>query len=108
MELKKVIASVRTQVLGEVEERLTNLRVKEISVTRVKGYGEFATFMHPEWRFTHARIEIYAEQSLVDLIVEAILSSAHSGIAGDGIVAVHSVEKLYRIRTKSEITAEEI
>ena len=52
MELKKVIASVRTQVLGEVEERLTNLRVKEISVTRVKGYGEFATFIHPEWRFT--------------------------------------------------------
>ena len=45
---------------------------------------------------------------MVDLIVEAILSSAHSGIAGDGIVAVHSVEKLYRIRTKSEIAAEEI
>ena len=29
---------------------------------------------------------------------------AHTGMEGDGIVAVIPVEKLYRIRTKSEIT----
>jgi len=108
MELKKVVAIVRTQVLGDVEERLAALRVKGICVTRVKGYGEYDTFNHPDWRFTHARIEIYAEQSMVDLIVEAILESAHVGAPGDGIVAVHPVERLYRIRSRSEITAEEV
>ena len=108
MELKKIVAIVRTQVLGDVEDRLVALRVKGISVTRVKGYGEFAMFMHPEWRFTHARIEIYAEQSMVDVIVESILESAHVGAPGDGIVAVHPVEKLYRIRSQSEITGEEV
>ena len=108
MELKKIVAIVRTQVLGDVEDRLVSMRVKGISVTRVKGYGEYATFMHPDWRFTHARVEIYSEQSMVDLIVEAILESAHVGAPGDGIVAVTPVEKMYRIRSKSEIVADEI
>lgn len=108
MELKKIVAIVRTQVLGDVEDRLVSMRVKGICVTRIKGYGEFEVFSHPEWRFTHARIEIYSEQSMVDLIVEAILDSAHLGVPGDGIVAVMPVEQLYRIRSKSEITAEEI
>ena len=108
MELKKIVAIVRNQVLKDVEDRLVSMRVKGVCVTRVKGYGEYATFMHPDWRFTHGRIEIYTEQSMVDLIVDAILQSAHVGAPGDGIVAVLPVEKLYRIRSKSEITAEEI
>lgn len=108
VELKKIVAIVRTRVLGEVEERLVSLRVKGICVTRVKGYGEHEVFIHPEWRFTHARIEIYTEQSMVNLIVEAILDSAHVGAPGDGIIAVLPVERLYRIRSKSEVKAEEI
>lgn len=108
MELKKIVAIVRTQVLGEVEEHLVEMRVKGISVTRVKGYGEYDTFINPEWRFTHARIEIYAEISMVEPIVEAILNAAHIGLPGDGIVAVHPVEKLYRIRSRSEISEDEI
>jgi len=108
MELKKIVAIVRTQVLGDVEDRLVSMRVKGICVTRVKGYGEYTTFMHPDWRFTHARVEIYTDQSMVDVIVEAILESAHLGGPGDGIIAVSPVEKLYRIRSKSEITSGEI
>ena len=108
MELKKIVAIVRNQVLRDVEERVVGMRVKGISITRVKGYGEDAIFMHPEWRFTHARMEIFTDQSMVDLIVEAILESAQVGAPGDGIVAVLPVEKLYLIRNKSEITAGEI
>lgn len=108
MELKKIIAIVRTQVLVEVEEHLIEMRVKGISVTPVKGYGEHDTFINPDWRFTHARIEIYVELSMVDLIVETILKTAHVGLPGDGIVAVHPVERLYRIRSRSEIIADEI
>jgi nitrogen regulatory protein P-II 1 len=108
MEFKKVVAIVRNQVLEDVEDRLVNMRVKGISVTRVKGYGEFATFINPDWRFTHARIEIYTETSMVGPIVDAILDSAHVGSPGDGIVAVTPVDQLFRIRSKSSITADEI
>jgi hypothetical protein len=41
-------------------------------------------------------------------IAAAIIGVANSGMEGDGIVAVLSVSKLYRIWTKSEITPEEL
>jgi len=88
MELKRIVAIVRAQVLGDVEDRLLDMRVKGISVTRVKGYGEYDTFINADWIFTHARIEIYAEILMVDTIVEAIIDTAHAGLPGDGIVAV--------------------
>ncbi|MDD2541150.1 MAG: P-II family nitrogen regulator [Desulfuromonadaceae bacterium] len=108
MELKKIVAIVRSQVLGDVEDRLIDMRVKGISVTRVKGYGEYDTFINPDWIFTHARVEIYAELSMVDTIVETIINTAHADLPGDGIVAVCPVERLYRIRSKAQITADEI
>lgn len=106
MELKKIVAIVQTHVLENVEGRLVDMGVKGISVSRVKGYGEYANFLNPDWFVTHARIEIFTEKSRVDEIVAAILEIAHTGASGDGIVAVLPVEKLYRIRTKSAVTAE--
>lgn len=55
-----------------------------------------------------SKIEIFAEDSRVDEIVDTILQTAHVGAAGDGIVAVMPVEKIYRIRTKAEIEVQEI
>jgi nitrogen regulatory protein P-II 1 len=108
VELRKIIAIVRNQVLEEVEGRLIDMRVKGISVSKVKGYGEYANFFNPDWMVTHSRIEIFTEESKVDEIVTAIMEVAHTGMAGDGIVAVVPVQKVYRIRNKSEITPEDL
>lgn len=108
MELRKIVAIIRSSELEKVEERLKNMGVKGITVSRVKGYGEYANFYKADWMVPNSKIEIFTEQSRVDEIVAAILDAAHAGIAGDGIVAVVPVEKLYRIRTKAEITADEI
>ena len=107
MEFKKVVAIVRNSVLEKVEERLNQLGVKGISVSRVKGHGEYANFFKADWMVTNAKIEIFTEKSKVDEIVTAILDSAHVGSPGDGVVAVLPVEKLYRIRTKAEIEPHE-
>ncbi len=106
MAFKKVVAIVRSKVLERVEERLIDLRVKGISVSRVKGYGDAAKFFRPEWEFPFARIEVFCEAGMVEKIVEAILDTAHSGFAGDGIIAVHPVEMLYDIRSKSGVVVE--
>ncbi len=108
MEFKKVVAIVRNRVLERVEERLIDLRVKGISVSRVKGYGEAANFFSPEWEFPYARIEVFCEKGMVEEIVKAILDTAHTGLPGDGIVAVHPVEMLYDIRGKCEIIVTEV
>ncbi len=107
MELKKVVAIVRDSVLEAVEARLRQLGVKGISVSPIKGYGEYTNLYRDDRMVTHAKIEIFIEQSTVDDIVAAIMEIAHLGIAGDGIVAVLPVEKLYRIRTKAEIEPHE-
>lgn len=108
MELKKIIAIFRNQSLENVEGRLVDMRVKGFSVSKVKGFGEYANFFNPDWMVTHTRIEIITDQSRVEEIVSAIMDVAHTGTAGDGIVAVLPVEKLYRIRTKSEALPEGI
>lgn len=107
MELKKVVAIVRSSVLEEVEERLRQLGVTGISVSHIKGYGEYANLFKADRMVAHAKIEIFSEQSTADDIVVAIMEIAHRGIAGDGIVAIQPVEKLYRIRTKAEIKPHE-
>jgi len=82
--------------------------VQGISVTRVKGYGEYADFYARDWMITYARIEIFTTEERAESIARAIMETAHVGLSGDGIVAVLPVEKLYRIRTKSEATTENV
>jgi nitrogen regulatory protein P-II 1 len=46
MEWKKIVTIIRRDKLRDVEECLKDLRVNGISVTRGKGYGEYANFFH--------------------------------------------------------------
>lgn len=108
MEFRKVTALIRSSVLEDVEKRLQDLGIKGVSVSRVKGYGEYANLSRSDWMVTHLKLEIFTEKAQADEIATAIMDTAHRGIAGDGIVAILPVEKLYRIRTKSEIKEEEI
>lgn len=103
MGLRKVVAIIRNDALEKVEARLVDLRVKGISVTKVKGYGEYANFFKPDWMVTHSRVEIFIEEAKADQIATAIMEVAHTGMEGDGIVAILPVLKLYRIRTKTEV-----
>lgn len=104
MGVKKITAIVRTHVLEAVEGRLRQLGVAGVSVTRVKGFGEHANFFSRDWLSAQARIEIFADGPDVDRIVEAVMDAAYTGAAGDGIVAVLPVDKLYRIRERREVS----
>lgn len=108
MKYRKVTAIIRCDALEKVERKLQETEVQGISVTRVKGYGEYADFYAHDWMVTYARIEIFTMVEKTDAIVRTILEAAHVGLSGDGIVAVLPVEQLYRIRTKSEATAEQL
>lgn len=105
MDMKKITAIIRYVDLEKVEMRLRDLGIGGFNISKVKGYGEYANFSRTDWKVSHARLEIFTEQSKVDEIITAIMETAHSGAAGDGIVAVLPVEKTYRIRTKSEVTS---
>ena len=104
--MRKIVAIIRNESLEKVQSRLVDIRVRGISVTTVKGYGEYANFFNPDWMVTHSRVEIFAERTRAEDIAAAIMDAAHTGMEGDGIIAIVPVEKLYRIRTRSEIRPE--
>lgn len=106
--LRKVTAIVRTDVLERVEKCLEDLRIPGISVTKVKGFGEYASFFSRDWMVEHARIEIFLRRERADEIARAIVEAAHTGLAGDGLVAVLPVEAIYRIRSGEMATADEL
>jgi len=108
MELRKVTAVIRSRMLKQVEERLQEMNVKGLSVSNVKGFGEYENFFTHDWRITHSRIEIFTEKSRAEEIARAILETAHTGKAGDGFIAVLPVEKLFRIRSRAEARVDEI
>ena len=108
MELRKVTAVIRSRMLKQVEERLQEMKVKRLSVSNVKGFGEYDNFFTHDWNITHSRIEIFTEKSKAEEIARAILETAHTGKAGDGFIAVLPVDKLFRIRNKAEARIDEM
>ncbi len=102
MAFRKVTAIIRPDALRAVEERLMDLGVPGVSVTRVKGFGEHTSFYSPDWLLTHVRVEVFIERARAREIAEAIMEAAHTGLEGDGIVAILPVETLFHIRTRRE------
>lgn len=102
MEFRKITAIINPYSLEAVEEKLIDLKVPGATVSKVKGYGEYANFFAPDWLVNHVKIEIFIGQDRAEMIAEAIMEIAHTGTEGDGIVAVSPVETLYHIRTKEK------
>lgn len=107
MDCRKVTAIIWRDKLASVESRLVAMHVPGITVTKVKGFGEYTDFFAPGWNVEHVRLEIFVRSDQADAIAEAIVEVAHAGIAGDGLVAISPIEKLWRIRTRALATPDE-
>ncbi len=102
MKFRKVTAIIRPERLEAVEECLKRLNVPGVSVTKVKGFGEYADFYRSDWMCNHVRVEVFVGVQQAENIAQAIIDAAHTGVQGDGIVAVLPVESVYHIRTKEK------
>lgn len=107
MNYKKINAIIRRDRLEAVEHALQALEVPGITVTRVKGYGERCDFFNNDWLVSHARIELFIGADRAEEVANAILEAAHTGLSGDGIVAILPVEAVHRIRTGAPLHAAE-
>lgn len=96
---RKVTAIVRASMLEKVEQRLHLLQVPGLSVTRVKGYGEYANFFARDWLVEHVRLEVFLTRERADEVARAIMEAGRTGGPGDGIVVVLPVEAVYRVRS---------
>lgn len=107
MDMRVIVAIIRRDKLEKVEKKLEDIGVERITVSKVKGYGEYHDFFARNWMVEEVRVEIFTRKDAVESIAAAIMDAAHTGLPGDGVVAVIPVEKFFLIRTRSEATPEE-
>jgi nitrogen regulatory protein PII len=100
MTYKKINAIVRECCLDKVREALVAAGAAGLTVTHVRGAGEYANTFGRDNLSRHARLEVFAEAANVGRLVQAIHTAAHTGQRGDGIIAVLPAEAFVHIRTE--------
>lgn len=98
MNFRKVTAIFPEILLEKVEARLIEIGVPGMTLTKVKGYGEYCDFYKRDWMTSYARLEIFTPADNSETIVNSIMETTHMGNISEGIVAVVPVEKLMHIR----------
>ena len=104
--MKLVTAIVKPFVLEDVKSALEQIGVLGMTVSEVQGYGrqkghtevyrgaEYSVDFVPK-----VRVEVVADDTLADKVVDAVVEAARTGKIGDGKVWVTPVESVIRVRT---------
>jgi nitrogen regulatory protein PII len=104
--MKQIKAVIRHEKLQDVLNALEKAGYNGIMITEVEGHGTQKGITH-QWRGEKYRldlipkimIDIVVNDSAVETIKKAIISSARMGEVGDGKIFVYNVEEVIRIRT---------
>ena len=104
--MKLVTAIIKPFKLDDVRDALSNVGVKGITVTEVKGFGrqkghtelyrgaEYVVDFLPK-----VKLEVAISADLLDQAIEAITNAAKTDKIGDGKIFVFDLEQVIRIRT---------
>ena len=104
--MQLITAIIKPFKLDDVREAVAEAGVQGITATEVKGFGRqrghTELYRGAEYQvdfLPKTKIELAVDDSLVDVVVEAIISAARTGKIGDGKVFISRLEEVIRIRT---------
>ena len=104
--MKLVTAIIKPFKLEEVKEALTGIGITGLTVSEARGYGrqrghvevyrgaEYTVDLVPK-----VRVEVLADDDIVDRVVDTIANAARTDRIGDGKVWVTTVDRIVRVRT---------
>ncbi|MEC9443892.1 MAG: P-II family nitrogen regulator [Pseudomonadota bacterium] len=104
--MKLITAILKPFKLDDVREALSDIGVKGVTVTEVKGFGrqkghtelyrgaEYVVDFLPK-----VKVEVAVVDEMVEPAIEAITRIASTGKIGDGKIFVTALEQVIRIRT---------
>jgi nitrogen regulatory protein P-II 1 len=102
----KLECIIRPFKLEEVKEALSNVGVRGMTVSEVRGFGRSRghTELYRGSEYTiefvpKLKIEIVVAEENVDKVVEAVQQAAATGKIGDGKIFVIPIDETIRIRT---------
>ena len=104
--MKLITAIINPFKLDDIHEQLTNIGVKGITITEVRGIGRqkghTELYRGAEYQVNFLpkiKIEIIATDEMTEQIIETITENASTGNIGDGKIFVTNLENVIRIRT---------
>ena len=104
--MKLITAIIKPFKLDDVRDALSDIGVRGMTVTEVKGFGrqkghtelyrgaEYAVDFLPK-----IKLEVAIDEDLLDQVVEAITGAAKTDKIGDGKLFVLDLDQVIRIRT---------
>ena len=104
--MKMIMAIIEPFRLDDVRDALSEIGIKGMTVTEVKGFGrqkgrtelyrgaEYAVDFLPK-----IKLEVAVQSDLVDRVTESITTAAQTGKIGDGKIFISEIEQVIRIRT---------
>jgi len=104
--MKKIEAIIKPFKLDEVKEGLTEIGVRGMTVSEVKGFGRQRghTEIYRGAEYTvdfvpKLKLEVVVAAELAPQVVKLIEEKAKTGAIGDGKVFVTTLDEVIRIRT---------
>jgi len=104
--MKMITAIIKPFKLDEVRDALSEVGVKGMTVTEVKGFGrqkghtelyrgaEYVVDFLPK-----VKLEIAVDTDIADQVIDAIVKAARTDKIGDGKIFVFDLDQVLRIRT---------
>ena len=104
--MKKIEAIIKPFKLDEVKKGLSELGIKGMTVSEVKGFGRQRghkeVYRGAEYQVdfvSKIKIEVIMESDMIPEAVKIIQEKARTGQIGDGKIFILPVEEVIRIRT---------
>ena len=104
--MKLIMAVIKPFRLDDVRDALSEIGIKGMTVTEVKGFGRQKghTELYRGAEYTvdflpKIKLEVAVPSDLVDRVIESITTATQTGKIGDGKIFVSEIEQAIRIRT---------
>lgn len=104
--LKKIEAIIRPEKIDILIDRLENIGISGMNISKVKGYGSQKGHDEVYRGVTYRirlreklKVEIIAQDNKIDEFINTIVDAVKTGKAGDGKIFISPVENAVRIRT---------
>jgi len=104
--VKLIVATIKPFKLEDVREALTEIGVRGMMVTEIKGFGaqsghteiyrgaEYAVNFVPK-----IKLEVAVSDSMADQVMDTVSKTARTGKIGDGKIFVLDLQQAMRVRT---------
>lgn len=72
-----------------------------MTISEIKGLGEEVQLNNPY--MIHDKIEIIVSEEKAEAVVKTILDNTRTGLVGDGVITVASLDYVVKIRTEKRL-----